>query len=62
MVSDLPAFSGTAALCEMVMAGFFIFIIMGATQKSAPMGFACVAIGLAPFQGDWPCTSRVPSG
>jgi aquaporin Z len=38
---------GAAALCEMVMTGFFIFIIMGATHKSAPVGFAGIAIGLA---------------
>lgn len=38
---------GAAALCELVMTGFFIFIIMGATHKSAPVGFAGIAIGLA---------------
>ncbi|HWU75103.1 MAG TPA: aquaporin Z [Rhodanobacter sp.] len=38
---------GAAALCEMVLTGFFIFIIMGATHKSAPVGFAGIAIGLA---------------
>src|SRR5690606_25804586 len=38
----------TAALvCELVMTGFFIFIIMGATDKRAPAGFAGIAIGLA---------------
>lgn len=36
-----------AAVCELVMTGFFIFIIMGATHKSAPAGFAGIAIGLA---------------
>ncbi|MBA2078430.1 MAG: aquaporin Z [Rhodanobacter sp. 68-29] len=36
-----------AALCEIVMTGFFIFIIMGATHRSAPVGFAGIAIGLA---------------
>ncbi|MEW9625647.1 aquaporin Z [Rhodanobacter geophilus] len=38
---------GAAAVCEIVMTGFFIFIIMGATHKSAPVGFAGIAIGLA---------------
>lgn len=35
------------AVCELVMTGFFVFIIMGATHKSAPVGFAGIAIGLA---------------
>jgi aquaporin Z len=38
---------GSAAVCELVMTGFFIFIIMGATHRSAPVGFAGIAIGLA---------------
>lgn len=38
---------GSAALCEAVMTCFFIFIIMGATHKRAPVGFAGIAIGLA---------------
>lgn len=38
---------GAAALCELVMTGFFVFIIMGATHKRAPVGFGGVAIGLA---------------
>lgn len=38
---------GAAAICELVMTGFFIFIIMGATHRSAPVGFAGIAIGLA---------------
>ncbi len=38
---------GAAALCELVMTGFFIFIIMGATHKRAPNGLAGIAIGLA---------------
>jgi aquaporin Z len=38
---------GAAAVCELVMTGFFIFIIMGATHRSAPVGFAGLAIGLA---------------
>jgi aquaporin Z len=33
------------AVCELVMTGFFVFIIMGATHKSAPAGFAGIAIG-----------------
>ncbi|NYT61826.1 aquaporin Z [Alcaligenaceae bacterium] len=37
----------TAALvCELVMTGFFIFIIMGAIDSRAPAGFAGIAIGL----------------
>lgn len=36
-----------AMVCEIVMTGFFLFIIMGATHKSAPVGFAGIAIGLA---------------
>ena len=35
------------AVCELVMTGFFVFIIMGSTHKSAPAGFAGIAIGLA---------------
>jgi aquaporin Z len=38
---------GAAAVCELVMTGLFIFIIMGATHQSAPVGFAGIAIGLA---------------
>ena len=38
---------GAAAVCEIVMTCFFIFIIMGATHRSAPVGFAGIAIGLA---------------
>ncbi len=38
---------GAAALCEAVMTCFFVFIIMGATHKHAPVGFAGIAIGLA---------------
>jgi aquaporin Z len=41
-------YSLTAALvCEVVMTGFFLFIIMGATHGKAPVGFAPIAIGLA---------------
>lgn len=35
-----------ALLCEIVMTGFFLFIIMGATDSRAPSGFAPIAIGL----------------
>jgi aquaporin Z len=38
---------GAAAVCEIVMTGFFIFIIMGATHRRAPVGFAGIAIGLS---------------
>lgn len=37
----------SAAVCELVMTGFFVFIIMGATHRRAPAGFAGIAIGLA---------------
>lgn len=36
-----------AAVAELAITGFFIFIIMGATHRSAPVGFAGIAIGLA---------------
>lgn len=36
-----------AFLTEAVLTGFFLFIIMGATDKRAPAGFAPIAIGLA---------------
>jgi len=40
-------YSLTAALvCEVVMTGFFLFVIMGATDSRAPAGFAPIAIGL----------------
>ncbi|MFQ2144258.1 aquaporin Z [Aeromonas veronii] len=40
-------YSLTAALvCEMVMTGFFLFVIMGATDSRALAGFAPIAIGL----------------
>jgi aquaporin Z len=35
-----------AALCEVVLTAFFLFIIMGATDARAPAGFAPIAIGL----------------
>jgi len=41
-------YSLTAALvCEIVMTMFFVLVIMGATSKAAPAGFAALAIGLA---------------
>jgi aquaporin Z len=35
-----------AFVCEVVMTGFFLFVILGATDKRAPAGFAPIAIGL----------------
>jgi len=35
-----------ALICEIVMTMMFLFVIMGATDKRAPQGFAPVAIGL----------------
>jgi aquaporin Z len=35
-----------ALVCEVVMTMFFLFIILGATDKRAPAGFAPIAIGL----------------
>lgn len=35
-----------ALVCEVVMTAFFLFIILGATSKRAPQGFAPIAIGL----------------
>ncbi len=37
---------GAAALTEVTMTFFFLVIILGATSKSAPAGFAPIAIGL----------------
>jgi len=37
---------GAAALTEVVMTFFFLVIILGATSKAAPAGFAPIAIGL----------------
>ena len=34
-------------ICEVVMTGMFLLVIMGATDKKAPAGFAPIAIGLA---------------
>jgi aquaporin Z len=35
-----------AFVCEAVMTAFFLFVILGATEKRAPAGFAPIAIGL----------------
>ncbi|APR39085.1 aquaporin Z [Paraburkholderia sp. SOS3] len=35
-----------AFICEAVMTGFFLFVILGATDQRAPAGFAPIAIGL----------------
>ncbi len=35
-----------ALVCEVVMTGFFLFVIMGATDSRAPAGFCPIAIGL----------------
>ncbi len=35
-----------ALICEVVMTAFFLLVIMGATDKRAPSGFAPIAIGL----------------
>jgi aquaporin Z len=41
-------YSMTAALvCEVVMTFMFLIVILGATHKRAPVGFAGIAIGLA---------------
>ncbi len=36
----------SALICEIVMTAMFLLIIMGATDKRAPQGFAPIAIGL----------------
>lgn len=43
-----PGGYGAAAafLCEVVMTAFFLVIILGATHRNAPAGFAPIAIGL----------------
>jgi aquaporin Z len=38
---------GAAFLIEVVMAALFLIVVMGATSKRAPAGFAPIAIGLA---------------
>lgn len=35
-----------AFICEVVLTGFFLFVILGATDRRAPAGFAPLAIGL----------------
>jgi aquaporin Z len=37
----------SALIAEIVLTGFFMIVILGATAKSAPAGFAPIAIGLA---------------
>ena len=37
----------SALLIEVVLTAFFVLVIMGATDKRAPVGFAPIAIGLA---------------
>jgi aquaporin Z len=36
-----------ALVCEVVMTAFFLILILGATDKRAPLGFAPIPIGLA---------------
>lgn len=38
---------GAALITEVVMTAFFLIVILGATDKRAPSGFAPIAIGLA---------------
>jgi aquaporin Z len=35
-----------ALLCEVIMTAMFVIVIMGATHRRAPAGFAPIAIGL----------------
>ena len=37
---------GAALICEVVLTAFFLIVILGATGKKAPAGFAPIAIGL----------------
>ena len=37
----------SALIIEVVLTAFFLIVIMGATDKRAPAGFAPIAIGLA---------------
>jgi aquaporin Z len=37
---------GAGFVCEVVMTFFFLFVILGATDRRAPAGFAPIAIGL----------------
>jgi aquaporin Z len=44
---SIGGYSLTSALiCEVVMTFIFLFVILGATHKRAPLGFAPIAIGL----------------
>lgn len=38
---------GAALLAEIVLTAFFLYVILGTTDKRAPQGFAPIAIGLA---------------
>ncbi len=38
--------AAAAFLCEVVMTAFFLIVILGATHRNAPAGFAPIAIGL----------------
>lgn len=38
---------GSVMLSEAVLTGFFVLVILGATDKRAPVGFAGIAIGLS---------------
>ena len=38
---------GAAILCEIVMTGMFLIVILGATHRRAPVGFAGLTIGFA---------------
>ena len=38
--------AAAAFLCEVIMTAFFLVIILGATHRNAPAGFAPIAIGL----------------
>ncbi len=38
---------GAAFLAEVILTAFFLYVILGSTDKRAPVGFAPIAIGLA---------------
>jgi aquaporin Z len=46
-LSMIKAGMGSVFLIETVLTAFFLIVIMGATSKRAPVGFAPIAIGLA---------------
>jgi aquaporin Z len=46
-LSMIKAGMGSVFLIETVLTAFFLIVIMGATSKRAPAGFAPIAIGLA---------------